>query len=595
MALLVLAAHSTTAGAVVFLDEDRAVQVTLKTYTQARFLAQEPEGFRKGYTLLDLRDPQSPQQTFVPTFDMEAYSLLQNRYYLEPQLNIDMSKRGSVTPSLQMLDERLAIDQVKFFFGVRVEYDGIYDYGPKLFTDTIPEPVRNNLRQKSRIHEVYGDFRAFRHLNVRIGKQNLSWGEADVFRILDIINPLDQTFGGFLTPLDERRVPSVMLKGSYDVGSAGPVYNVALEGFYEPLPALTPGPTVPQEGPWSVITGPPSPLSLRLLSKNRWDDARTGGRLLFNAGDMSYTTAHYWTYPESPTPRLAFDTSLTKQIKTAISSTAPIIDKEYPKGTPFLELAYPKIMITGATVSGPVPFSPYTILRGETALLYDHPYFLPETNIPLLAPTFELDETRRVDPVALTDVLARQKAVLESGREGTLPRSDVVKWALGADHNQWIRALNPRQTFFISAQVIGEHWADLQKGASFSVQEDAFVARLTVPGKGDQTLSQPRFVRMKVNGYKSTFLIQTGYTLGRGYLAPSFATIAEYGEFDSLSYLLQPAVEYLIAPFKFRFEYDRIAGAYSGIGFLRDRDNFMIRMDLFIDQIAEYWRREKTP
>ena len=48
--------------------------------------------------------------------------------------------------------------------------------------------------------------------------RSLAWGETDVFRLLDNINPLDNSFGGFLVPLDERRVPLDMLRISYQIG-----------------------------------------------------------------------------------------------------------------------------------------------------------------------------------------------------------------------------------------------------------------------------------------------------------------------------------------------------------------------------------------
>jgi hypothetical protein len=49
------------------------------------------------------------------------------------------------------------------------------------------------------------------NLMVRFGRQILSWGQTDAFRLLDNINPIDNSFGGFLVPLDERRVPLDML------------------------------------------------------------------------------------------------------------------------------------------------------------------------------------------------------------------------------------------------------------------------------------------------------------------------------------------------------------------------------------------------
>ena len=71
------------------------------------------------------------------------------------------------------------------------------------------------------------------HLFVRFGRQILAWGETDVFRLLDNINPLDNSFGGFLVPLDERRVPIDMLRISYQIGEIpySPFYEAYIEGF----------------------------------------------------------------------------------------------------------------------------------------------------------------------------------------------------------------------------------------------------------------------------------------------------------------------------------------------------------------------------
>src|SRR5262249_23298447 len=71
-------------------------------------------------------------------------------------------------------------------------------------------------------------------LFIRIGRQNLSWGETDVFRLLDQINPLDNLFGGSLVSLDERRIPLNMLRAQWSFGSVGPVDDLTLEGFVSP-------------------------------------------------------------------------------------------------------------------------------------------------------------------------------------------------------------------------------------------------------------------------------------------------------------------------------------------------------------------------
>src|SRR5262249_56220170 len=71
-------------------------------------------------------------------------------------------------------------------------------------------------------------------LFIRLGRQNLSWGESESFRLLDQINPLDNNFGGFLTSLDERRVPLDILRGRWGFGTGGPRGRPRLDGLLGP-------------------------------------------------------------------------------------------------------------------------------------------------------------------------------------------------------------------------------------------------------------------------------------------------------------------------------------------------------------------------
>ena len=69
-----------------------------------------------------------------------------------------------------------------------------------------------------------------------MGNQQIVWGEADLFRSLDIINPLriDQnTFAG--EKFDEFRTPIFALKGLYSIGNVGTWFSdVAIEPWYSP-------------------------------------------------------------------------------------------------------------------------------------------------------------------------------------------------------------------------------------------------------------------------------------------------------------------------------------------------------------------------
>ena len=72
-------------------------------------------------------------------------------------------------------------------------------------------------------------------LSTRIGYQQIVWGESDLYRSLDIINPLriDQNFP-IGEKFDEFRLPILAIKFLYDVGNVGPFSDVAFEPWYTP-------------------------------------------------------------------------------------------------------------------------------------------------------------------------------------------------------------------------------------------------------------------------------------------------------------------------------------------------------------------------
>src|SRR5262249_36264850 len=68
-----------------------------------------------------------------------------------------------------------------------------------------------------------------------IGYQQIVWGESDLYRSLDIINPLriDQNFP-IGEKFDEFRLPILAVKFLYNLGNVGPLSEVAFEPWYTP-------------------------------------------------------------------------------------------------------------------------------------------------------------------------------------------------------------------------------------------------------------------------------------------------------------------------------------------------------------------------
>ncbi len=72
-------------------------------------------------------------------------------------------------------------------------------------------------------------------LSLRLGRQQVVWGEADVFRSIDIVNPLRIDQSGFVgEDLADLREPLWIAKALWDLGTLGPLSEAGLEVFYSP-------------------------------------------------------------------------------------------------------------------------------------------------------------------------------------------------------------------------------------------------------------------------------------------------------------------------------------------------------------------------
>ena len=72
-------------------------------------------------------------------------------------------------------------------------------------------------------------------LSLRIGRQQVVWGEADLFRSLDVINPLRLDQNGLIGErFDDYREPLLIAKFLANLGMVGPIANAGLEFFYSP-------------------------------------------------------------------------------------------------------------------------------------------------------------------------------------------------------------------------------------------------------------------------------------------------------------------------------------------------------------------------
>ncbi len=488
----------------VFLDKDNTLQFTARLQTKQSIRMNDSEGF-----------------TFPHEIGVGDLVQWRNLALIEIQHDL-----VNLTEDLGLLYplKALRIDS-KYRFVGRFIYDAVYDVGPEVLQD-VKERDKENFDELSHQYELYEFYVDLSRgpWFLRTGRQILAWGETDMFRLLDSINPLDNTWGGLFEDLDDRRIPLWMLRGSYKLGDRGSLSDLSLEGFWVPgfwdasVSPMTPTGSpyaapaeVSEPEPGEIVVGSRTIHPSKEMSSSRW-----GFRLMGIVGsNLNFSLAHYRTYLDNPMGRLVVDDPNILSLSLAN------------------EISWEPVEITGGTISF---WEPHTdlIVRSEVACFWDEPVFIMDINA----------------PVHLTQVIPFLPAI-PIPETGSIPKKNVLKYMIGLDRNFWIRPLNPYSTFMVTTQYFGQCILDYDDRIKLPIS--------IYPDASD-------FIGVRQFESTLTAMITTNYWNGR--LTPAVAT----GYNVRGAWLLSPSLSFLFEPFRFMVKYDAIYGNFVDFGIFRDRD-----------------------
>jgi hypothetical protein len=386
-------------------------------------------------------------------------------------------------------------------------------------------------------------------------------------------------------------------------------------------------PGIPKGSPWQLPNlGQPSTTQFdsRQGPARTFADARGGVQFKFNApvpgiGDTTFGLAHYYTYLDTP------------GVQVLVNPNFPIGITSGP-ATGYLawaEQTAPLAQITGATSTFAIPasFSRRLFLSGEpiirTELAYFHrePRFSQAQLDPFIfasngCPGLPIGNSTcsasgaicRTDadcgesggqcipaPDRQGELVTRDGATYCTGKRRT---GDSWNFVLGIDINQWIRFLNPRQTFFMSTQFFYKHLNGAVKrepvyknlNCDPNVQPDCLVAYnqevLPVPQFMQQfpdiagDAAEPILVKNPTDQFLQTLLIATSYYSGQ--ITPSLTLFYDW----SGSFVAIPQVTFSRDPFRFTVSYSYLEASSlkgaSGVSLLRDRDNVLFQFEYVI-------------
>ena len=348
-------------------------------------------------------------------------------------------------------------------------------------------------------------------INFRLGKQQVIWGRTDLFRVLDIINPVDYSRNNIYDELEDTRIPMWMLKTDFRFGPTG---------VFDDLNAQV---------VWNFDEFRPSNLG-QCGSPNAILDAGCFFRGMKNLWDNGGTVANFAPFDPA-------DPSLGLLATNFGPNTIGIRDVHLPNWSLSntqlglkLEGVYGDLgwSVNAMTYRSQLPslragavevVNPFV---GGPAQTWDHliafDMYFPRVNMvggSLDYYSQSLDTVWRVE-AAYTE----GEEFANTIRKELYSESDVFRFVVGADKNIFIRPLNETRAFLLSAQIFGQHLMDYER-------QDATLGEIGMPDW------ETNFI--------GTFLIKGWWMSDR--LSPQIITAYD---FRAGAFVIEPSVDWLI-------------------------------------------------
>lgn len=369
--------------------------------------------------------------------------VMQHRSFFNPELDVDLNTWAPAN----------WFDELGLRLAVWGFYDGLYDYLPvqyaerlsesKYHTDAQGNPcptcgyqtkARSNeaalageatrsdgrwvYGRRVRLNEAYLDV-AKGPLFLRLGRQAISWGEADTIGLLDANNPFDASIPpGIFIDLDETRIPLWTARTTYQLfNKIGPFSSGFIDAY------LVPGSIDVTVSPLPLASlspfSPPPPVPgnaieiAQIQPAWKFGNSRWGVRFQ-SVIDNQFTTSvwFYKTFPTEPVPVSLGFSPQTGRLVNAVQSGR---------------------LINVAGIASSFFFEPLnSIVRSEVEVFNNVPAFRVDTNI----------------AAALDPGTAERVCGTAPGQTGAcFDKVNVVRGELGIDRNFFAPLVNPANSF----------------------------------------------------------------------------------------------------------------------------------------------------
>lgn len=423
---------------------------------------------------------------------------------------------------------------------------------------------RDDLKFENELREAYFDMRLRDlPLSLRLGRQQVIWGEADYFRLMDVWNPLDVRWHMQQeVSWDEIRVPLWLAKAVWEFGVLGPLRHAYAEFVYNPgdyRPGIV-GDFLPR--PWALPF--PDPLRAgqvqfdpvtRFALTPRFDLQGTSvqrGRFHRTARDASEFGARFSaTAPGGVEFTANYLYGRGRSVGASVPFALRIQSVDLPAVPGLGAVPVGRYQIDARDSESTVPVypinivaelvHPYVHIFGLTAKYFDARWTQTSVRVEsayVIGVPFQTIETGKRVPVTLQGRVVPPGFLFDLGRAPLgFTKHDQWSGMLGFDRATFVPALNRESAWFLSGQVfwtytLGRH-VDLLRGNAGTAEAPYFgpVGRW-VDGPYAERFERQQNARIPGNGddikrweVLLTMAATSFYRHGR--LIPTLATVVD--------------------------------------------------------------------
>ncbi len=309
-------------------------------------------------------------------------------------------------------------------------YDSIYDIR-HTYSEAFGKDERLNRQFEYKLREAFVDM-VLPPFTLRLGRQQVVWGETDNFRALDVINPLDLRWHANWEPWEDIRIPLWMARAIYDIGKFGPLEESFVEAVWIPWDFQPNKVAADPRRPWgfigdglsavansALIGGELRDLDLTVRDgkpSKKLKNGQAGVRLKAIWGGIDFSLNYFYGF--SADPGFKF-----RSARLEGNTLRAVLETEHPRSH-----------VVGVAANYSEEKYTQSVFRVETTFT---------TGVPV---TIAPGASTRIDP--------------DQNQFDTANRSVVM---LAIDRPTWIRPLNDIRTFFLSAQFFWRRYLDYSR------------------------------------------------------------------------------------------------------------------------------------